>query len=77
DETIEALRDQLEAERAANRENRRIIAGLIERVPALEAPQSGQEDVRRTTDGAVGAKEDSERDGGPEKRSWWRWLLGE
>ena len=37
DETIRTLREQLEAEREANRENRRIIAGLVQRVPELEA----------------------------------------
>jgi hypothetical protein len=32
------LREQLEAERHAHAEARRIIAGLVERIPALEAP---------------------------------------
>ncbi len=72
DETIEALRDQLEAERSANRENRRIIAGLIERVPALEtAPQSGPEAPvgPPSGGGGVGYREE------PERRSWWRRLF--
>jgi hypothetical protein len=33
------LREQLEAERQAHAEARRIIAGLVERIPAIEAPQ--------------------------------------
>jgi hypothetical protein len=33
------LRDQLDQERDANRENRRIIAGLVQRVPEIEAPR--------------------------------------
>jgi excisionase family DNA binding protein len=37
DETIRTLREQLESERRANEENRRLLAGLIERLPALEA----------------------------------------
>jgi excisionase family DNA binding protein len=37
DETIRTLREQLESERRANEENRRLLAGLIERMPALEA----------------------------------------
>ena len=51
DETIRVLTEQLKAEREANRENRRIIAGLIERVPSLEAgseatrPQNVQGDA--------------------------------
>jgi len=38
DETITTLRDQLEAERQAHAEARRIIAGLVERIPAIAAP---------------------------------------
>ena len=33
---IDHLREQLKEEREANRENRRIIAGLVQRVPELE-----------------------------------------
>ena len=40
DETIRVLKDLLDAEREANRENRRIIVGLVQRVPELEARQS-------------------------------------
>jgi excisionase family DNA binding protein len=39
DETIATLREQLQAERRAHAEARRIIAGLVERIPAIEAPQ--------------------------------------
>jgi len=38
-ELIATLREQLEAEREANRENRRIIAMLASQVPELEAPE--------------------------------------
>jgi excisionase family DNA binding protein len=38
DELIATLREQLQAERAAHAEARRIIAGLVERMPQLEAP---------------------------------------
>jgi hypothetical protein len=37
-ELIATLREQLQAERQAHAEARRIIAGLVERVPAIEAP---------------------------------------
>jgi hypothetical protein len=37
------LRYQLDQEREANSENRRIIAGLVQRVPELEAPRNGHE----------------------------------
>ncbi len=36
---IDHLRDQLEEAHAANRENRRIMAALTQRIPELEAPQ--------------------------------------
>ena len=42
-ELIATLREQLQAERQAHAEARRIIAGLVERIPALEAPSEGRE----------------------------------
>jgi excisionase family DNA binding protein len=35
---IELLREQLVEERAANRENRRLLAAALERIPAIEQP---------------------------------------
>jgi excisionase family DNA binding protein len=43
DETIHVLTQQLEAERRANEENRRIIAALTSRIPAIEAPPDERE----------------------------------
>ena len=43
DELIATLREQLQAERQAHAEARRIIAGLVERIPAIEAPQEASE----------------------------------
>src|SRR5688572_2526403 len=43
DETIEALRGQLEEANERDRENRRIIAALTSRIPAIEAPQEATE----------------------------------
>jgi hypothetical protein len=40
---------QLEAERQAHAEARRIIAGLVERIPAIEAPQEPQKTSRRSS----------------------------
>jgi predicted ArsR family transcriptional regulator len=37
-ELVAVLREQLAAERQAHAEARRIIAGLVERIPAIEAP---------------------------------------
>ncbi len=72
EDQVEHLRRQLEIANEANRENRRIIAGLIERVPALEtAPQSGPEAPvgPPSGGGGVGYREE------PERRSWWRRLF--
>ena len=43
DETIAALREQLEQANERDRENRRIIAALTSRIPAIEAPQEPSE----------------------------------
>ena len=72
-ELVEALRDQvsflrqqLEQEREANRENRRIIAGLVQRVPELEAAPEPRESLEKIPEGAT------EGDAPPEtkKHSW-------
>jgi excisionase family DNA binding protein len=90
DETIALLREQLEAERRANEENRRIIAALTQRVPALEppgAPESAVEEPEREEprSGTGGYEESAQRppdtgewpvSGGSLTRPWWRRVLG-
>jgi hypothetical protein len=71
---------QLEAERQAHAEARRIIAGLVERIPAIEAPsdapgspEPGEEQQGRGGDpqsATVGAQE------GAQRRPWWRRIIG-
>lgn len=79
-ELVEELRDrvrslehQLEAERQAHAEARRIIAVLASRVPQLEAPPespvTASEPVREASGGG---SEDRPSEG----RSWWRRVLG-
>jgi len=74
DETIAALREQLEQANERDRENRRIIAALTSRIPAIEAPAE-------TPEAAATAREESERAeprpttvGAQEgaRRPWWR-----
>ena len=83
DETIEILREQLraqreqlQAEREAHAEARRIIAGLVQRVPELEAaPESPPESPETTTT----AEEAEQRPGGAQEgaqRPWWRRVFG-
>ena len=92
DETIAALRDQLEAERQAHAEARRIIAGLVERIPpaieppreARESPESeaspGPTDAPTAAPGeahaATGAPEREESRPGEGRPPWWRRMFG-
>lgn len=45
EETIAVLREQLEAERQANAEARRLLMAALERIPAIEPPQEATEDA--------------------------------
>jgi hypothetical protein len=75
---IEDLREQLEAERQAHAEARRIIAGLVERIPAIEAPSEApespetveEEPERAEPRPAAGGAQEGER------RPWWRRVFG-
>jgi hypothetical protein len=66
---IESLERQLEAERQAHSESRRIIAGLVERVPQLEAPSEPRESPVLKTE------RDSPTPQEP-PRPWWRRVFG-
>jgi hypothetical protein len=78
-EQVEDLRARLDRETEANRENRRIIAGLIERVPELE---SGPQEPREPSPPAQEEEQDStptEPRPAPEtgaERPWWRRIFG-
>jgi hypothetical protein len=78
DETIATLRDQLEAERQAHAEARRIIAGLVERIPAIEPPQEAT-DASETVEEEPGRAEPHAATGGAQEgvqRPWWRRMFG-
>jgi hypothetical protein len=89
-ELVAVLREQLAAEREANRENRRIIAGLVQRIPELEAPRDEphapetspetSEGASRPRSGTAGAQASAQEPGGEEetaRRPWWlRWFWG-
>src|SRR5215212_6620351 len=73
------VEDQLERERQAHAEARRIIAGLVERIPAIEAPadapgspEPGEEQQGRSQprSDAPGSQESVQR------RPWWRRVFG-
>jgi hypothetical protein len=72
------VEDQLEAERQAHAEARRIIAGLVERIPAIEAPadapgspEPGEEQQGR---GQPRSEAPGPQEGG--RRPWWRRVFG-
>jgi hypothetical protein len=70
---------QLEAERQAHAEARRIIAGLVERIPALEAPQDSPPGGPGSPDRGEG---EGDRADAPQQtqaatsRPWWRRWFG-
>ncbi len=90
-ELVEELRDrlrfverQLEAERQAHAEARRIIGGLVQRIPELEAPATPSEPRESPApsapsptppEGRGEAHGAAERPEEP-RRSWWREFFG-
>ena len=78
DETIAALREQLAQANERDRENRRIIAALTSRIPAIEAPQEAtggaetveEEPQRAEPHPATGAAQEGVQ------RPWWRRVFG-
>jgi hypothetical protein len=75
DETIAALRDQLEAERQAHAEARRIIAGLVERIPAIEAPSEAPQSPGQGEGQGDRGTAPQEPQAAPQRR-WWRRVFG-
>jgi hypothetical protein len=76
---IAALREQLAQANERDRENRRIIAALTSRIPAIEAPQgapggpegAGEEPERAEPRSAAGGVQE-----GAERVPWWRRMFG-
>lgn len=75
DETIAVLREQLEAERQAHAEARRLLMAALERIPPqLEAPESPESEGRVDPTSTP-----QETPGGPQEgaqRPWWRRMFG-
>jgi hypothetical protein len=75
---IDSLERQLEEANERDRENRRIIAGLTSRIPAIEAPQEPPEDAETVEEEperaeprlATGEAQEGVR------RPWWRRVFG-
>jgi hypothetical protein len=76
---IDSLERQLEQAHERDRENRRIIAALTSRIPAIEAPQEAQESPEPGADMPMGStpREASAAAQEPAERvSWWRRMFG-
>jgi hypothetical protein len=78
DMLIAELQDRVRSLEEANRENRRIIAALTSRIPAIEAPQEATE-TPETVEGEPERAEPRPATGGAQegaRRPWWRRVLG-
>jgi hypothetical protein len=75
-ELIDTLREQLAAEREANRENRRIIAALASRIPEIEAPAEPRESPVSSSEATDKGTAPLEQQEPIQRRSWWRTLFG-
>lgn len=88
-ELVEELRDRVRSLEEANSENRRIIAGLVQRVPELEAASPGdpteQPEAPETVEERHRRREPERaepRSGTPgpqtaaQRRPWWRRMFG-
>src|SRR5215217_7031424 len=65
---IERLEDQLQKADERDRENRRLLAAALERIPPqLEAPSEPRESPETATETATGDQEE-----GTQQRPWWR-----
>src|SRR5829696_10271608 len=76
---IAELQDRVRSLEEANRENRRIIAALTQRIPAIEAPPEPSEAPESGGDEQQGrgpAPDTGSPQEGTERRSWWREFFG-
>jgi excisionase family DNA binding protein len=76
---IAEMQDRIRALEEANRENRRIIAALTQRIPAIEAPESPESrGPGDTPPDAAGARSSThpEAETGGERLPWWRRWFG-
>ena len=76
---VEMLRAELDEAHAANRENRRIIAGLVERIPpAIEPPRDapGPPETAADEQQGRGPAPDSVGPQTATERPWWRRVFG-
>jgi hypothetical protein len=76
---IESLERQLEQANERDRENRRIIAALTSRIPAIEASQEARESpetVEEEPERAAPPRSSAGEGQESEQRPWWRRMFG-
>lgn len=75
---IAELQDRVRSLEEANRENRRIIAALTSRIPAIEAPSEARESPDTVEEEPERAEARSDDPGPPEgvRKPWWRRAFG-
>jgi excisionase family DNA binding protein len=71
DETIAALQEQLAQANERDRENRRIIAALTSRIPAIEAPREDAPESAEPRSGTDAPTEASGEAQAATERRWW------
>jgi hypothetical protein len=82
DETIATLREQLEAERQAHAEARRLLLEALTKIPAaIEAPSETPQAAETVTETPEGAEDRSHAPGAHSEaegvqRPWWRRVFG-
>jgi hypothetical protein len=78
DALIAELQDRVRSLEEANRENRRIIAALTSRIPAIEAPQEGAGASETASEGGERAEPHPATEEAQEgvQRPWWRRMFG-
>jgi hypothetical protein len=73
---IESLERQLEQANERDRENRRIIAALTQRIPAIEAPPEAPESPETPSEPYPSTAAPPEPETPAEPRPWWRRMFG-
>jgi hypothetical protein len=75
---IDSLERQLKEAAERDRENRRIIAALTSRIPAIEAPQEARESPETVEEASEGAEPRPATGGAQEgsRRPFWRRIFG-
>lgn len=76
EELITTLREQLQAERAAHSEARRLLAAALERIPpAIESPGSPESGAEMPM-GPTPSEASEAAQEPPERVPWWRRVFG-